>query len=116
MNHIENPMTNMTHHEPAHDTTSKLHEPEGPTFLFQQTCSRRSTGSASAAIAAVRQVAISTPVLRDHLKGNPASRKQKRTGSETEGRKKKGITCHDLLQKGEKKYPSDGRRERTKRR
>ena len=30
MNHIENPMTNMTHHEPAHDTTSKLHEPEGP--------------------------------------------------------------------------------------
>ena len=62
MNHIGNPMTNLTHHEPAHDTASKLLEPEGPTFLFQQTCPRRSTGSAPAAIAAVRQVAISTPV------------------------------------------------------
>jgi len=35
--------------------------------------------------------------------GEPGLGKQKRTGSETEGRKKKGITCHDLLQKGEKK-------------
>ena len=90
MNHIENPMTNMKHHEPAHDTASKLHEPEGPTFLFQQTCSRRSTGSASAAIAAVRQVAISTPVLRDHLKGNPAYRKSRREQDQKqrEGRRK----------------------------
>ena len=46
--------------------------------------------------------------------GEPGLGKQKRTGSETEGRKKKGITCHDLLQKGEKKYPSDGGRERTR--
>jgi hypothetical protein len=91
--------------------------PEGPTFLFQQTCSRRSTGSASAAIAAARQVAISTPVLRDHLKGNPAYRESRREQEQKqrEGRRK-GLQGNDLLQKGEKKYPSDGRRERTKRR
>ena len=47
-------------------------------------------------------------------RGTRITEKQKRTGLETEGRKKKGITCHDLLQKGEKKYPSDGRRERTR--
>ena len=117
MNHIENPMTNMTHHEPARDTASKFHEPEGPTFLFQQTCSRRSTGSAPAVIAAVRQVAIATPVLRDHLKGNPAYRESRREQDQKrrEGRRK-GLHVTTSYRKEKRKYLSDGRRERTKRR
>jgi hypothetical protein len=92
MNHIGNPMTNMTHHEPAHDTTSKLHEPEGPLSFSNR------PAHADPRICIGRN--CSCPAGR-HLDSCPTGspqgepglqRKQKRTGSETERRKKKGIT------------------------
>jgi hypothetical protein len=103
-------------HEPAHDTASKLHEPRRTHVPFPTDLPTPIHGIGTGRNCSRPASRHLDSCPRDHLKGNPAYRKQKRTGSETERRKKKGITCHDLLQKGEKKYPSDGRRERTKRR
>jgi hypothetical protein len=108
----------MKHHEPAHDTASKLHEPRRTHVPFPTDLPTPIHGIGTGRNCSRPASRHLDSCPRDHLKGNPAYRKQKRTGSETEGRKKKGITCHDLLQKGEVNIPYGWRkgRERTKRR
>jgi hypothetical protein len=79
--------------------------PEGPTFLFQQTCPRRSTGSAPAAIAAVRQVAISTPVHGITSRGTRLTESRREQDQRRREGRRKGLHVTTSYRKEKRNIP-----------
>ena len=106
MNHIENPMTNMKHHEPLMTPPRNSLNQKDPLSFSNRPAHADPRDLHRPQFAAVRQVAISTPVLRDHLKGNPAYRKSRREQDQKrrEGRRK-GVHVTTSYRKEKRNIP-----------